>query len=99
MKTLEYIDSAFCIDIPIDSLVRLVLERGQDVEYDEKLKIISIRSAKKKNIELPQYELVGRFKEYSDLGDTGNASLEFVTDEEYCFTLNSGQIADYKVIE
>ena len=99
MKTLEEISDEFALDVEIGSSVRLVLIKGLDVRYDKERKTIHITPAKKLEIGMPNQQLVGVLKEYSDWGGSGDPALEFETDDGYAFTLDCSQIENYEVLE
>ena len=97
-KTLEEISDAFNTEIPIGSLVRVVLTIGLGVEYDEKHKQIKITKPELE-MGMKKPELEGYFLEFSSYGSPDDPSLEFETECEYCFTLRCSQIDDYEVLE
>jgi hypothetical protein len=99
MKELEEIDYDFCFIVPFEALVELTLKRGLVATYDHKMKYIDIGPAKDVHFGMSQERLTGRFKEYSDFGASGDASLNFVRDDGYCFSLFCSGIDDYKVLQ
>lgn len=95
VKSLEEINEAFTGEIPLESLVELVLERGLELEIDHERKDIRIVRSPKVFFGMKNHLIAGYLKEYSSWGASDDASLEFETEDGYSFSLTCSQIRDY----